>query len=74
MESTGFAILMIVAFGTLTGTGLGLLAGFVAKKQKTEWSVMTRKERIISLSLILFFCSIGSAALGYYYFMYSGFS
>jgi hypothetical protein len=74
MESTAFAILMIIAFGTLTGTGLGLFAGFVAKKQKNEWSAMTRKEQIISISLIIVFSSICSAALYYYYLVHSGFS
>jgi hypothetical protein len=74
MESTAFVILMIIAFGTLTGTGLGLFAGFVAKKQKNEWYAMTRKEQIISISLIIVFSSICSAALYYYYLVHSGFS
>jgi flagellar basal body-associated protein FliL len=74
MESDAFEILMMVALGTLAGTGLGLFFGFVAKKQKNEWSAMTRKEQIISISLIIVFSIICSAALGYYYFMYSGFS
>jgi|WetSurMetagenome_2_1015567.scaffolds.fasta_scaffold85488_2 hypothetical protein len=74
MESTAFGILLIVAFGTLTGTGLGLFAGFVAKKQKNEWSAMTRNEQFISMSLVIVFSIICSAALCYYYFIYPGFS
>ena len=31
MDATTFEILMMLAFGTVAGTGLGLIAGFVAK-------------------------------------------
>ncbi len=41
MDANLFEILMMVALGALAGTGIGLLIGFVAKKQKNEWSAMT---------------------------------
>jgi NhaP-type Na+/H+ or K+/H+ antiporter len=74
MDATTFDILMILAFGTVAGTGLGLIAGFVTRQQKSDWSEMTRKEQIISISLVIVFITICSAGLGYYYFLYSGFS
>ena len=69
MFANTFEILMMVALGTLAGTGIGLLIGFVAKKQKNEWSEMTRKEHAISLGLVCVFCGICIAGLGYYYLM-----
>ena len=69
MYENTFEILMMVALGSLAGAGIGLLIGLVAKKQKREWSVMTRKERIISIVLVIVFCVIFTAGLDYYYFM-----
>jgi hypothetical protein len=67
MYAETFEILMVVAFGTLSGTGIGLVIGFIAKKQKSEWSAMTRKERSINVVLIIVFCTICTAGLGFYY-------
>lgn len=67
MFANTFEILMMVALGTLAGTGIGLLIGFVAKKQKNEWSDMTRKEHVITIGLVCVFCGICIAGLGSYY-------
>jgi membrane protein DedA with SNARE-associated domain len=67
MNANVFDFLMMVALGALAGTGIGLLIGFVAKKQKNEWSAMTRKEHTISIVLVIVFCIICVAGLGYYY-------
>ncbi|HWS22570.1 MAG TPA: hypothetical protein VN227_08020 [Methanoregula sp.] len=69
MYADTFEILMMVAFGTLAGTGIGLVIGFIAKKQKREWSAMTRKEHTINIVLVIMFCSVCIAGLGYYYFI-----
>ncbi len=74
MYANTFEILMMVALGTLVGTGIGLLIGFLAKQQKNEWSSMTRKEHIINIILVIVFCAIGIAGLGSYYLIQSGFS
>jgi ABC-type antimicrobial peptide transport system permease subunit len=68
MYANMFEILMMVALGALAGTGIGLLIGFVARKQKSEWSAMSRKEQIITIVLVIVFCTIFIAGLGYYYF------
>jgi hypothetical protein len=73
MNVNTFEILMMVALGALAGTGLGLLIGFVTKKQKNEWSAMTRKECIITIVLVIMFCTTCITGLGYYYLNYSGF-
>ena len=66
MSADVFEILMVVALGALAGTGIGLLVGFAAKKQKREWSAMTRKEHTLTIVLLIIFCSICTAGLGYY--------
>ena len=73
MIAETFEILMMVALGALAGTGIGLLIGFVAKKQKNEWSAMNRKEHIVTIILVIMFCAICITGLGYYYLNYSGF-
>ena len=72
MYANTFEILMMVALGILAGTGIGLLIGYVAKKQKNEWSAMTRKEHTFTLILVIVVCAICIAGLGYYYLNYSG--
>jgi ABC-type antimicrobial peptide transport system permease subunit len=67
MSANVFEILMIVTLGALAGTGIGLLIGFIAKKQKYEWSAMTRKEHSITIILVIVFCAIFIAGFGYYY-------
>jgi len=67
MNVNTFEILMMVALGTLVGTGIGLLIGFVAKKQKNEWSAMTRNEHTITIVLVIVFCAICTVILGYNY-------
>jgi ABC-type antimicrobial peptide transport system permease subunit len=69
MSADTFEILMMVAFGTLAGTGIGLVIGFIAKKQKSEWSAMSRKEHTINIVLVIMFCVVCIAGLGYYYFI-----
>ena len=69
MYADTFEILMMVAFGTLAGTGIGLVIGFIAKKQKSEWSAMSRKEHTINIVLVIMFCVVCIAGLGYYYFI-----
>jgi ABC-type antimicrobial peptide transport system permease subunit len=69
MYADTFEILMMVAFGILVGTGIGLVIGFAAKKQKREWSAMTREEHTVTIALVIMFCAACTAVLGYYLFM-----
>lgn len=66
MNANMFDILMVIALGTLSGTGIGLLIGFFAGKQKGEWSAMTRKEQTFTITLMIVFCVICIAGFGYY--------
>jgi len=61
-----FDILMIIALGTLAGTGIGLCIGFAAKRQEQPWSMMTKKDKMINLALILFFSAVCIAGLVWY--------
>lgn len=65
MIMTPFDILMILALGSLFGTGIGLAIGFLARRQGSAWGLMPRRDKIINIALILFFsgaCIAGLAA------------
>ena len=66
MSANMFDILMVIALGILTGTGIGLLIGFFAQKQKSEWFLMTRKEKTLNSVLVIVFSLICIAIAGYY--------
>jgi NADH:ubiquinone oxidoreductase subunit 5 (subunit L)/multisubunit Na+/H+ antiporter MnhA subunit len=68
MSASIFDILMAVAIGALAGTGIGLFIGFVTKQQRSEWSAMTRKQKIINIVLVLFFSVACIAGLAWYMF------
>ena len=61
-----FDILMVVALGTLAGTILGLLIGFMARRQQPLWGYMSRKEKLINIALVIFFSVICTAGLAWY--------
>jgi hypothetical protein len=63
---TPFDILMILALGTFFGTALGLAVGFLARQQKPVWGLMTGKEKIINIALVLFFSAVCIAGLAVY--------
>jgi len=67
MTASIFEIMMAVALGALTGTGIGLFIGFVAKQQGNG-SAMTRKEITINIALVLFFSTVCIAGLAWYMF------
>lgn len=52
MNMNAFDILMVIAVGSMTGTGIGLIFGFLAKKQGNILTGMTRKEYILNGALI----------------------
>jgi hypothetical protein len=68
MTASLFEILMAVGLGALTGTAIGLFIGFVTKQQRSEWSAMTRREKTISIALVLFFSAVCIAGLAWYMF------
>jgi hypothetical protein len=63
---TPFDILMILALGSFFGTAIGLAIGFLARQQKPVWGLMTRKEKIINIALVLFFSGACIAGLTVY--------
>ncbi|MDO9035758.1 MAG: hypothetical protein Q7U51_11200 [Methanoregula sp.] len=65
MSVSVFGILMAVALGALAGTAIGLFIGFAAKQQRSEWSAMTRKEKIINIALVLLFSAVCIAGLAW---------
>ena len=67
MSANMFDILMVIALGTLAGTGIGLFIGFFAGIQKSEWSAMNRTQKILQTALVILFCVICIAWLGYYF-------
>ncbi len=67
MDANAFDILMVVALGSLTGTGIGILIAYGAKKQKSRWTAMSRKDQTINIALMIIFCAICCEGLGYYF-------
>ena len=63
---TPFDILMILALGSFFGTAIGLAIGFIGRRQKPGWGLMTRKEKIINIALVLFFSAACMAGLVVY--------
>jgi len=61
-----FAILMVLALGTLAGTALGLVLGYLSGTRKSAWSLMTRRQQAVSLLLVLVCSAICIAVLGWY--------
>lgn len=67
MSANVFDILMVIALGTLTGTGIGLIIGFFAGIQRREWSAMNQNQKTLQVGLVILFCVICIAGLGYYF-------
>jgi hypothetical protein len=67
MSANMFDILMVIALGTLAGTGIALIIGFFAKIQKSSWSAMNRNQKTLQVALVIFCCGICIAGLGYYF-------
>jgi uncharacterized membrane-anchored protein len=61
-----FSIIMIIALGLIAGSGAGLIIGYVIGVQKTEWSDMTRRQKVINILLVIMCSIIAIAALGWY--------
>jgi hypothetical protein len=72
MTATLLDILMILSLGILGGTGTGLLIGFIAKRQKHDWTAMQKKDTLIAVLLILACSVLFIAALAWYVFRYPG--
>lgn len=66
MNLNAFDILMVVTLGSLAGTGIGILIAYAAKKQRSEWSAMSRKEQTINIALVIALCAICCGVLGQY--------
>ena len=66
MDQNVFDIFMVVALGSLAGTLMGVFIGYAAKKQKNEWSCMSRKDQKTNGALIFFFSLLFCAGFYYY--------
>ncbi|MDD1693219.1 MAG: hypothetical protein LUQ71_00695 [Methanoregula sp.] len=66
MDLNTFDLLMIIALGSLAGTSIGLTIGYAAKRQKPHWSMMTQREKLINMALVLFFSAVCIAGLAGY--------
>jgi membrane protein YqaA with SNARE-associated domain len=69
MNADWFVILMVIALGSMTGAAIGLGIGFALGKQKSEWSAMTKNEKLINIALVTLCSVICSAGLAWYAFI-----
>ena len=65
MSNSLFAIAMVILIGLMSGIIVGLLIGFLAKKQRPLWSDMTRTEKWINILLVGVCSAIFIAALAW---------
>jgi hypothetical protein len=47
--------------------GIALSIGFFARIQKREWSAMNQNQKTLQVALVILFCGICIAGLGYYF-------
>jgi len=52
MSNSVFAVAMVILIGLMSGVVVGLLIGFLVKKQKSFWSDMTGAEKGINIVLV----------------------
>lgn len=62
------SVLIVISFGLFTGTGIGLVLGFLAKTQTRDWREMTRRQISINAGLVLACSAICIAGLAWYVF------
>jgi hypothetical protein len=67
MSANMFDILMVIVLGTLAGTGIALSIGFFAGIQKRDWAAMNQNQKTFQVALVILFCGICIAGLGYYF-------
>ncbi len=65
MYDAEFAVFMVVALGLIAGGGVGLLIGFIMGKQEHEWAEMTRRNKMITVALVIACSAVAIAALAW---------
>ena len=60
-----FEILMVLALGSLAGTGIGLTIGFLAKKRRSSMFLQVRNEITLNLALVLVCSAISIGCLAW---------
>jgi hypothetical protein len=68
MTADMLTILIVVSLGLFTGTCVGLMIGYCAKKQKPDWQDMSRHEILTNLALIVICSAICIGGLAWYAF------
>jgi hypothetical protein len=66
MSGTLFEILMVIALGTLGGTCFGLIIGYAARQQRSEWSQMTARQKLLNFALVIICSAACIAELAWY--------
>jgi hypothetical protein len=71
MAADLLTILIILSLGLFTGTGIGLLIGFLLKTQPRDWHAMTRRQLLVNAALVLACSAICIGSLAWYAFAYT---
>lgn len=53
MTADLLTVLIVITLGAFSGTVLGLLIGYFAKTQKSDWAAMSRRAIAINAALVL---------------------
>lgn len=62
------SVLIVVSLGVFVGTCVGLLLGYLARKQQKEWGAMSPREKQVNIALVLACSAIAVAGLAWYAF------
>lgn len=65
MYDAAFAVLNVIALGLIAGSAAGLLIGYLAGIQETEWAGMTPRNKTITIALIAACSAVAIAALSW---------
>jgi membrane protein YqaA with SNARE-associated domain len=68
MAMDTLTILIVFTLGAFTGTCVGLLIGYFAKKQQRDWESMSLNDKLTNIALVLVCSAICIAALAWYAF------
>jgi NhaP-type Na+/H+ or K+/H+ antiporter len=60
-----FAVAMVILIGLMAGVSIGLVIGFLLKRQKPAWADMTRTDKAINIALVIVCSAIVIAFLAF---------
>jgi hypothetical protein len=67
MNTSTISVLIVISLGAMSGTAIGLMIGYALGTHKSDWSAMTRHEKMVTTGLVIVCSGICCAGLGWYF-------